>query len=305
MSCGEPIRFIDGATLDNAKLLSPKLFEAESTNTTLNGTITLADATAVELAARIDPFLNYPVDLDLFASALHDSTNDLPLVAGTQVVTGAEFEAALAGIEANLATAKADLQHELADATDPVVIAGVLQSGAGLKLAPDTRVATYDELNAAIQTATSDVKIAGVFKNKEGNPLSPGTELMSAIEVLQAIELGICQGCGDGSGGSGTTGDGRVISGFAWNAQHTQLVITDKKVDGTNPYNWTVNVGDFYAKAPAPSAETPDFTTEDFLPLHVIGGRTSLLGTPAIYAELEVNGVTYLFPGFVKPAPLP
>jgi hypothetical protein len=267
MTCGL-VDVIDGGEFRDPRLVNPDSVGGRFANPvitapTVNGAVTLNDAAAASLAARLDPLIDGVVDPVKVAAAFRDATNNLPLVPGTQLVTKGDAAGFRAGIEAALA------------ALTPAVFAGSLNDSTNDNpLAPGTQVVTKDDLAASITNA-----VAGVFRNGEGQPLSPGTKILSADDVAEFVAKTICEGCG-GSGVTGLTWDpvNRVLTVKSENgeSQVTLSGLAKEPVAGTAP-----------AEAPGTA-----------LPSRVLGSRTMLVGAPTMWVKISVGGVDGAVPWY-------
>jgi hypothetical protein len=313
--CG-PQEMIVGGVIDKSRILDAEITGGLATNLTLNnalftGTISFEPGTLIGLANALSPHLTLPLDEEAAAGVFRDCANNLKLSPGMQIATCADltnFRAETGHIlddfrtetENGLNGFKTDWQNELEQAINPVTLTGHLKAGSGLALAPGTKVATWDELNAQIAAAADPLRIAGVFSNSEGLALAPGTRLMSAEETAAAIRLGVCEGCGSGGGGGGGGGIGMAIDSVTWTPATQTLNI--RETDGDTPQNWPVVLSGIKPDFAA-SAVSPAYDVADALPTAMFGSRGAILGVPNTWlGPFQIGADFYVIPAFKLPS---
>jgi hypothetical protein len=198
MPC-EPIDFVDGATIKNATILNSEITNSHLTSPSVSGGIT-ADATTLEqLADDIAQYLPAPaLDANAVAAVFNDCTNNNPLTPGQQLATCAELQAEVDKAKFEIEMAFEMFKATVSNLIKAETILAKLQSCEGLPLTPGTKVATCSEMDHAIADATEPSKIAGVFNNREGNPMSPGTEILSKLEVEEFVDNALAGVSGGG-----------------------------------------------------------------------------------------------------------
>jgi hypothetical protein len=215
---------------------------------------------------------------------------------GNHLAPGARLALA-SELEAAEGTLRDSLRAYVEQLTDPVAILGQLRSGADLPLGPGSRMATWQELLAAVGAATAPAAVAAVFRNADGDQLSPGTRLLSMAQTETMIKLMLCE-AGAGGGSSGTI-SGDTITGLSLNGAGTILTIT--VTDGQNVTPWELDVSGF-ARNGSISVATPVLdSSSQALPLVVYGTNNVLLGGPAAFEGRTVNGTRYLVPMYADP----
>jgi hypothetical protein len=281
MPC-EPVEFVNGATLANATILNSEITNSHLTAPTVSGGISADALTLEQLADDIAPFLPAPaLDTSAVAAVFKDCTNGNPLTAGQQIVTCIEFAARLAEVKAEAEAAFELFKQTIENLVKAETILGQLKSCGDLPLTPGTNVPTCDEMTHAIDDATDPSKIAGVFKNREGNPLSPGTIILSKLETEELVDNAIS-----------LLSDSGIISSATWSG--SVLTIVETKVDGTTASS-SVDFNKFLS-AVSTTSTPPTSTTTGTLPLKVYGSRDGLLGAPASFLPVIINGVSYVAP---------
>jgi hypothetical protein len=278
MSCLTPVEFSQGAVISDAKLLDPAISNGTATNLQLTnaklvGAVQADDAAWESLAAGIEPLLAYVPPKPEDVAKVFKNCSGAPLVSGHFVSTCEDLD-----------DAKTTLEAEIATKSDPARILKELLSGEGLPIVPGTKIPTWTEVLHLIEDATTPAVVAATFQNSEGNALSPNTQLLSKAEIIKLIQ-------------SATADDdessGMHIAGVNWNPDKTRLTISES--DGAT---WPIDFSDFAKATSNQYATNPMPLSGTELPLNVIGARSALLGEPAAFFRVTVNGVTYACPLF-------
>lgn len=271
MGCG-PVEFVKGAVLDQAKIIDSRFTDgiitgSEINNSSITGNIEF-DPDA--LARLVEQLLE-----GLKGETLEEVTINNPTLTGDVSFDDEALD---------------KIAAELLDQ-----VAGTFLACSGLPLVKGTRIATCEEMTAAIAAATDRFQIASVFQTCEGTPLPPGTQLMSCAEIDAFVRWMICEGCGGGGGGGG---DGDIITSTPWNADKTVLTINVRFPSDGSTAAWPINFEHFMRNFTI-SALSPATTVEQPLPARMYGTRNALMGTPDRWLEVEVSGETLLIPAFL------
>jgi hypothetical protein len=232
--------------------------------------------------------------------AFRDASNNLPLAPDTKLVISDEFDALATNLVAAvfknkdgnpLAPGTEILSKSEAEALVPSTseIAGVFKNKDGNPLPPGTTLLSESEVGSLIP---NDSEIASLFKDKNADPLAPGVKLMSAEEMLEAIKLAICDGCGGGGAGSGG-----AVSTVPWNpSSNTLSVGVDNGSGGT--VNKTVTLSGLVSGGSSYAGSVPH-TTGSELPLAIVGhNRAKLLRAQTTWLSVEVIGAPRVVPRY-------
>jgi hypothetical protein len=151
-------------------------------------------------------------------------------------------------------------------------------------LAPTANVASCANVDEKVAEATSPSKIAAVFKRTDDTNMSPGAKLMTAQEILDAIAKALCEA---------GVGEGATINRVLWDPNSQTLTIYEARGATLLP-PMVVQLTGLTPLMP-PLAINPMPSVDTMLPLNVYGQRTALLGMPARFLFLSINGT----PGWI------
>jgi hypothetical protein len=283
MPCG-PVDFLQGGTLLDPRLINPDSEGGVFSNPILDspsvkGDVALDDAAAASLAGRVGPLVRPPLDRDEAAAVFRDSTNGLPLVPDTRIVTEQDAKVMVQGLEHRAETLAGELRDELGAIT-PGHIAGQLSDSTnGNPLAPGTRVVTEADLAAKVTGLVSVI-----YQDKDGNPLPPGTRLLSRSEVEDLVRLAICEGCGAAG-----------VSGLTWDPSTRTITVISQDSAGNTTQESVALTG---IPLEPTEASPPVADTGTGLPNDIFGTRTRLLATPDKWLRFTVNGVDGVVPWY-------
>lgn len=254
-TCG-PTEFINGGVLKQPEVINPNITGGGATNlglvnAALTGGVTADDAVLDDLAAGLASRLDVRVYKDCHNSEIGDGDN-----IATCGDLGQRVSEAVQDLEIKIAAGDLALSTKL-----------------------DCDVAALGE---RITNATDPERIAGVFQRSDGTQMGAGAKLVTLDELLATINAAVTDAAGQFDAGA------EVVS-LTWNAASNMLTLVESKGGAFLPPKSVVIGG--LMPAPNPSASPPSaYTVDDGLPLAMYGSRNVILGAPASYLRMNMNG---------------